>query len=39
MIVDSWIELRKFFDRVKLSRHKYLQLQTNKYLSQFLNLC
>ena len=31
-IVDSWIELRK------LSRLKYLQLQTNKYLSQFLEI-
>ena len=26
------------FDRAKLSRLKYLQLQTNKYLSEFLKL-
>ena len=38
MIVASWIELRKFpINRVKLTRLKYVQLQTNKRLSQFLN--
>ena len=33
MIIDSWNKLRKF--RKKLARLKYLQLKTNKYLSQF----
>ena len=37
MIVESDGLNCENFDRVKLSRLKYRQLQTNKYLSQFLN--